>query len=157
MTFMICKNMLEAPLSFGNGYVYEGIGEVIAGFIVGVPISFILIYIIYKVYRTEGLTIKEVIRNGHMIHRIKLKFSSFFLKRFVKLLQPAEPWIKNRPFIVSERIMRETKNDSNLIKMENLKTEACQTPVIQTAMSTYDPKTVVINFNHSFKEEPVNL
>jgi hypothetical protein len=60
MTIMICKGMLEGPLAFGNGYIYEGAGQVIAGFIVGVPVSFIFLYVFYTVYRTPG-TVKEVI------------------------------------------------------------------------------------------------
>jgi hypothetical protein len=60
MTIMICSGMLAGPLEFGNGYVYKGAGQVIAGFIVGVPVSFIVLYVFYSVYVTPG-TLKEVI------------------------------------------------------------------------------------------------
>lgn len=59
MTFMICRGMIEAPLEYGNGYVYKGKGEFFAGLIVGVPISLIFIYAGYRIYKTEG-TLKEV-------------------------------------------------------------------------------------------------
>lgn len=64
MTFMICKGMLEAPLGYGNGYIYEGLGEYLAALIVGVPISFIALYAVYRMYKTEG-TLKEVFNRKH--------------------------------------------------------------------------------------------
>ena len=57
---MICDGMLSGPLSFGANYYYTGLGEYLAALIVGVPISFILFYVIYRVYTTKG-TLKEVI------------------------------------------------------------------------------------------------
>jgi len=56
---MICSGMSQNPLEFGNGYIYLGIGEVLAGLIVGVPISFIFLYVCYRMYCTKG-TFKEV-------------------------------------------------------------------------------------------------
>ena len=56
---MICSGMVQHPLEFGNGYIYLGVGEVMAGLIVGVPISFIFLYVFYRVYYTQG-TLKEV-------------------------------------------------------------------------------------------------
>lgn len=60
ITIMICSGMVQSPLEYGNGYIYYGLGEALAGLIVGVPISFIILYVIYRVYKTEG-TLKEVI------------------------------------------------------------------------------------------------
>ena len=56
---MICSSIVQRPLEFGNGYVYEGVGEILAGLIVAVPISFIFFYVCYRVYNTNG-TLKEV-------------------------------------------------------------------------------------------------
>ncbi len=60
MTVMISKGMLEHPLTFGEDYLYTGIGQYLAILIVAVPISFIFIYAIYRIKRTQG-TFFEVI------------------------------------------------------------------------------------------------
>jgi hypothetical protein len=57
MTFMVSKGMLQNPLVYGK-YKYIGLGQIFAGLIVGIPISFVPLYVIFRVYKTEG-TLKE--------------------------------------------------------------------------------------------------
>jgi hypothetical protein len=65
-----------------------------------------------------------------------------FLKRFVKLLRPATPWIRKND---QGQILDSKINMTETIKLEKM------------GNSNEQPKTVVINFNHSFTEEPVIL
>lgn len=51
--------MLAYPLNYGK-YDYTGVGQTIACLIVGVPISFIPMYVVYRLYNTEGSSLKEV-------------------------------------------------------------------------------------------------
>jgi hypothetical protein len=60
MTVMISKGMLEHPLTFGEDYLYTGVGRHLAILIVAVPISFIFIYAIYRIKKEKG-TLIEVI------------------------------------------------------------------------------------------------
>jgi hypothetical protein len=59
MTVMICNGMIGEPLQYGNGYVYEGTAQVIAGLIVAVPTSLMFWYVLYKLLVTKG-TLKQV-------------------------------------------------------------------------------------------------
>lgn len=52
--------MLKYPLKFGQDYSYEGLGERLAAVIVLLPLSFILIYPIYRYFKTKGETFREV-------------------------------------------------------------------------------------------------
>ena len=56
---MICRGIIEAPLTYGDTYTYVGLGEFLAALIVGIPISFIVAYASYRLYHTPG-TLKEV-------------------------------------------------------------------------------------------------
>lgn len=58
MLVMISQRMINGSLSYGK-YVYTNLGEVLGALIVIVPILFIPIYAIYRVYVTEG-TLYEV-------------------------------------------------------------------------------------------------
>lgn len=60
IAFMIGYQMFQRPFQFGNDYRYDGIGMVISVLIVCLPISFIFIYAAYRIYVTEGKTLKEV-------------------------------------------------------------------------------------------------
>ena len=71
MTVMICKGMLSEPLSYGNGYVYEGAGEIIAALIVAVPTSLMFWYMLYKIIVTRG-TLKEVRLENIQIYGLEL-------------------------------------------------------------------------------------
>jgi hypothetical protein len=60
MTVMICTLIVKYPLTFGKDYSYEGLGEVLAAVIVLLPLSFIVIYPIYRFFTTKGNTFQEV-------------------------------------------------------------------------------------------------
>lgn len=56
---MICKAMLTYPLTYDD-YLYEGLGNYLAIGIVCVPLSFMPMYMIYRINVTEGATYQEV-------------------------------------------------------------------------------------------------
>ncbi len=56
---MICKAMLTYPLTYDD-YLYDGIGNYLAVGIVCVPLSFMPLYMIYRISVSEGNTFKEV-------------------------------------------------------------------------------------------------
>lgn len=58
MMIIVSKEMIITPMEYEK-YRYVGLGQVLAGIIVGLPISFIPMYIIYRVFITEG-TLEEV-------------------------------------------------------------------------------------------------
>lgn len=65
MTVMICTLMVKYPLTFGKDYSYEGLGERLAAIIVLLPLSFIVIYPVYRYFTTKGDTFREVILNDY--------------------------------------------------------------------------------------------
>lgn len=56
---MICTLITKDPLKFGKDYSYEGLGEKLAAVIILLPLSFIVLYPIYRFFTTKG-TFKEV-------------------------------------------------------------------------------------------------
>ena len=60
MTIMICNAMLTYPLTFGDEYAYDGLGNILAVLIVCVPLTFIPVYAFYRIYVTKGKNLKEV-------------------------------------------------------------------------------------------------
>lgn len=73
---MICKAMLTYPLTYDD-YLYEGLGNYLAIGIVCVPLTFMPMYMIYRINVTEGATYQEVIFGG-----IKMFFSLFCFYKF---------------------------------------------------------------------------
>jgi hypothetical protein len=61
MTIMICTLMIQYPLTYGKDYSYEGFGEYLAAVIVLLPLSFIVIYPIYRFIKTKNKSFKEVL------------------------------------------------------------------------------------------------
>ena len=59
MAIMTCKDMIKAPLDYAEDYLYVGLGEYLAWLIVCVPLSFIVIYPVYRILTSKG-TLKEV-------------------------------------------------------------------------------------------------
>ena len=60
MTLFICHAMVTYPLKFGLEYSYGKLGNFLGILIVCVPLSFMPIYALYRVYISEGETLKEV-------------------------------------------------------------------------------------------------
>lgn len=58
MTAMVSLEMFKGPLIYGK-YSYVGFGQFLSALIVTVPISFIPLYAVYRIYNTEG-TLEEV-------------------------------------------------------------------------------------------------
>jgi hypothetical protein len=70
MTVITCKEIFREPLRYDN-YVYTGIGQHLAIWIVAVPLALIVLYVPYKFYVTQGTF-------------IEVKF--FFFGRFFRVL-----------------------------------------------------------------------
>ncbi len=61
MTVMICNAMITYPLTYGEEYAYNSLGNYLGILIVCVPLSCIPIYAIYRILVTKGKTFNEVI------------------------------------------------------------------------------------------------